>query len=61
MVVKQAVPAENVEALKSSCGSFRKMDANDPSTWNGPQLRDHAMKELNNSGMVEIYNHQALG
>jgi hypothetical protein len=60
VVVKQAVPAENVEGLKKLLWEFQEMDPNDPSTWNGPQLRDHAMKELNNSGMVEIYNHQAL-
>lgn len=60
VVVKQAVPMENVEALKKLLWEFQEMDPNDPTTWNGPQLRDHAMKELNNSGMVEIYNHQAL-
>jgi hypothetical protein len=60
VVVKQAVPVENVEALKKLLWEFQEMDATDPSTWNAPQLRDHAMKELNNSGMVEIYNHQAL-
>ncbi len=60
VVVKQAVPAENVDTLKKLLWDFQEMDASDPSTWNAPQLRDHAMKELNNSGMVEIYNHQAL-
>ncbi len=60
VVVKQAVPAENVEVLKKLLWEFQEMDANDPSTWNAAQLRNHAMKELNNSGMVEIYNHQAL-
>ena len=60
VVVKQAVPAENVEALKQLLWEFQEMDPNDMSTWNAAQLRNHAMKELNNSGMVEIYNHQAL-
>ena len=60
VVVKQAVPAENVEALKKLLWEFQEMDPNDMSTWNAAQLRNHAMKELNNSGMVEIYNHQAL-
>ena len=60
VVVKQAVPAENVETLKKLLWEFQEMDPNDVSTWNAAQLRDHAMKELNNSGMVEIYNHQAL-
>ena len=60
VVVKQAVPPAQVETLKKLLWEFQEMDPNDPSTWNGGQLRDHAMKELNNSGMVEIYNHQAL-
>lgn len=60
VVVKQAVPRANVEALKKLLWEFQEMDPNDTSTWNAGQLRDHAMKELNNSGMVEIYNHQAL-
>jgi len=60
VVVKQAVPAANVETLKKLLWEFQEMDPNDISTWNAPQLRNHAMKELNNSGMVEIYNHQAL-
>ncbi|MGI4826733.1 MAG: phytanoyl-CoA dioxygenase family protein [Janthinobacterium lividum] len=60
VVVKQAVPAENVEKLKKLLWEFQEMDPNDTSTWNAAQLRNHAMKELNNSGMVEIYNHQAL-
>ena len=60
VVVKQAVPAENVEALKKLLWEFQEMDPNDMSTWNAAQLRDHAMKEFTNSGMVEIYSHQAL-
>jgi hypothetical protein len=60
VVIKQAVPAANIEALKKLLWEFQEMDPNDMSTWNSGQLRDHAMKELNNSGMVEIYNHQAL-
>ena len=60
VVVQEAVPAAKVEALKKLLWEFQEMDPNDMSTWNGGQLRDHAMKELNNSGMVEIYNHQVL-
>jgi ectoine hydroxylase-related dioxygenase (phytanoyl-CoA dioxygenase family) len=60
VVVKQAVPSEKVEALKKVLWEFQEMDPNNPETWSGGQLRSHAMKELNNSGMVEIYHHQAL-
>ena len=45
----------------STCsGSFDEKDPDDPSTWYAPQRRDHKMKELNNTGMLEIYNHQYL-
>ena len=60
VVVQQAVPVENIERLKTLLWHFQQMDPNDISTWDAAQLRDHAMKELNNSGMVEIYNHQFL-
>jgi hypothetical protein len=39
---------------------FQEMDPADPVTWYQPQLREHKMKELNNTGMVEVYNHQSL-
>lgn len=60
VIVKGAVPQQNVERLKGLLWEFQGMDPNDPETWTKPQLRDHAMKELNNTGMVEIYNHQYL-
>ena len=60
VIVPNAAPAENVERLKALLWEFQELDAGDPSTWNRPQLRDHQMLELNNSGMVEMYNHQYL-
>ena len=60
VVVKQAVPPENVKRLVDLLWKFQEMNPADPNTWYKGQLRDHAMKELNNSGMVEIYNHQCL-
>ena len=60
VVVPQAVPAENVARLSRLLWEFQEMDPADPTTWNAKQLRDHAMTELNYSGMVEIYNHQYL-
>jgi hypothetical protein len=60
VIVRQAVPPENVKRLVELLWKFQDMNPNDPSTWYKDQLRDHAMKELNNSGMVEIYNHQLL-
>ena len=60
VVIRQAVPAANVERTRNFLWEFQEMDPNDLSTWNAAQLRNHAMKELNNSGMVEVYNHQTL-
>ena len=60
VVVRQAVPSANVERTRNFLWEFQEMDPNDVSTWNAAQLRNHAMKELNNSGMVEVYNHQTL-
>lgn len=60
VIVRDAVPAENVERLKALLWEFEEKDPDDPATWYAPQRRDHKMLELNNSGMVEIYNHQFL-
>lgn len=60
VIVRQAVPRENVERLAELLWAFDEKDPNDPSTWYAPQRRAHKMKELNNTGMLEIYNHQYL-
>ena len=60
VIVRQAVPATNVERLVELLWAFDEKDPDDPSTWYAPQRRDHKMKELNNTGMLEIYNHQYL-
>ena len=52
--------AANVERLVDVLWQFDEKDPGDPSTWDTPQRRDHAMTELNHTGMLEIYNHQAL-
>jgi hypothetical protein len=60
VIVRQAVPNENVQRLVELLWEFDEKDPDDPTTWYAPQRREHKMKELNNSGMVEIYNHQYL-
>ena len=60
VIVRQVVPAANVERLVNLLWEFDEKDPNDPSTWYAPQRREHKMKELNNAGMLEIYNHQYL-
>ena len=60
VIVRQAVPAENVERLVDVLWRFDEKDPDDPATWFVPQRRDHKMTELNHTGMLEIYNHQTL-
>ncbi|MFC5585691.1 phytanoyl-CoA dioxygenase family protein [Nitratireductor kimnyeongensis] len=60
VIVRQAVPRENVERLVELLWEFDEKDPKDPATWYAPQRREHKMKELNNTGMLEIYNHQYL-
>jgi hypothetical protein len=60
VIVRQAVPPANVERLVELLWRFDEKDPCDPSTWYAPQRREHKMKEINNTGMLEIYNHQYL-
>lgn len=60
VIVKNAVPKENVERLAKLLWEFDEKDPDDPSTWYAPERRPHVRAELNNAGMVEIYHHQYL-
>lgn len=60
VIVRQAVPAANVERLVDLLWRFDDKDPDDPSTWYAPQRRAHKMRELDNTGMLELYNHQFL-
>ena len=60
LVLRNIVPRSMCEAVVDMLWEFQEMDPADPSTWYKPQLREHQMKELNNTGMVEVYNHQSL-
>jgi hypothetical protein len=60
VVVKRAVPPEQLERLAALLWEFEEKDPNDPATWYAPPRAEIQMKELTNSGMVELYNHQYL-
>jgi hypothetical protein len=60
VVIRDAVPKEKCDAVADMLWRFLEMDPADPATWYKPQLREHKMKELNNTGMIEVYNHQSL-
>jgi hypothetical protein len=56
VIVPNAAPRENLEAVIDLLWDFQEMDRNDPATWNRQPARRIGMAELNGSGMVEIYN-----
>lgn len=60
IIIPKAVPDENVQAVIDLIWAFEEKDPNDQETWYRPPRKEIRMKELNNSGMVEVYNHQAL-
>ena len=59
-VLRGLVPQAMCEAVIDMLWEFQEMDPADASTWYKPQLREIEMEELNNTGMVEVYNHQSL-
>ena len=60
IVVKNAVPREQALRTAAFLWEFEEKDANDPETWYAPPRAEMQMKELTNTGMVEVYNHQLL-
>jgi ectoine hydroxylase-related dioxygenase (phytanoyl-CoA dioxygenase family) len=60
VVVPNAVPPENLQAVIDLLWEFQEMDRNDPATWYRNPANPMEMVELRGSGMVEVYNHQAL-
>ncbi|HEV7622465.1 MAG TPA: phytanoyl-CoA dioxygenase family protein [Flavisolibacter sp.] len=60
IVIKNAVPKEQVEKLAGFLWEFEEKDPGNPETWYAPPRAEMKMKELTNTGMVEIYNHQYL-
>ena len=60
VILRQAVPPENVKAVVDVIWEFMEMDRDNPETWYRPPERENGMKELNKAGMVELYHHQVL-
>ncbi len=60
IVIKNVVPKEQVERLAGFLWEFEEKDPNNPETWYAPPRAEMQMKELTNTGMVEVYNHQYL-
>jgi len=60
IVIKNAVPKQQVQELANFLWEFEEKDPNNPETWYAPPRAEMKMKELTNTGMVEVYNHQHL-
>ncbi|MDX2032197.1 MAG: phytanoyl-CoA dioxygenase family protein [Blastocatellia bacterium] len=60
VIVPNAVPPENLAAVIRLLWEFQEMNPDDPATWHNNPAHPMEMVELRGSGMVEVYNHQAL-
>ncbi len=60
VIIKNAVPKEQVQATANFLWEFEEKDANDQATWYAPPRAEMQMKELAGTGMVEVYNNQHL-
>jgi Phytanoyl-CoA dioxygenase (PhyH) len=60
VVVKNAVPKEQAQRTAAFLWEFEEKDPDNPETWYAPPRAEMKMKELTNTGMVEVYNHQFL-
>ncbi|MBT28710.1 MAG: phytanoyl-CoA dioxygenase [Thalassobius sp.] len=59
IVVKNAIPAAQAKKLADFLWEYEGKNPEYPETWYKPTL-EIKMAELNNTGMVEIYNHQYM-
>lgn len=60
VIIKSAVPREQALKTAAFLWEFEEKDPSDPATWYTTPRAEMKMKELTNTGMVEVYNHQML-
>ena len=60
IVIKNAVPKEMADRLARFLWEFEEKDPGNSETWYTAPRAEMQMKELANTGMVEVYNHQYL-
>jgi hypothetical protein len=60
IVIPNAVPREQAQRTAEFLWEFEEKDPNDASTWYTAPRAEMQMKELAGTGMVEVYNTQAL-
>ncbi|SDM13800.1 phytanoyl-CoA dioxygenase family protein [Pedobacter antarcticus] len=60
VIIKQAISLEQAKKTATFLWNFEGKDSGNPETWYTAPLSEMKMKELSNTGMVEVYNHQLL-
>lgn len=60
VVIKEAVPREQALRTAAFVWEFEEKDPDNPETWYTEPRAEMKMKELTNTGMVEVYNNQHL-
>ena len=60
VIIKNAVSKEQVKRTADFLWEFEEKNLNDAETWYTAPRAEMQMKELTNTGMVEVYNNQAL-
>ncbi|HSR38265.1 MAG TPA: phytanoyl-CoA dioxygenase family protein, partial [Phnomibacter sp.] len=60
IVIKNAVPRQQAADTAAFLWEFEEKKPADPTTWYTAPRAEMKMKELTNTGMVEVYNHQQL-
>ncbi|HEX4374641.1 MAG TPA: phytanoyl-CoA dioxygenase family protein, partial [Puia sp.] len=60
IVIKNAVSRGKAQATANFLWEFEEKDPADAETWYAPPRAEMQMKELTNTGMVEVYNNQFL-
>ncbi|MQB07218.1 phytanoyl-CoA dioxygenase [Agrobacterium tumefaciens] len=60
IIVREAADAELVLQLVDVLWEFDEKDPSRPDTWLSSDRLPHRMKELNGTGMLEIYHHQLM-
>lgn len=60
IVIKDAISKEQASKTANFLWEFEDKDENDASTWYAPPRAEIEMTELAGTGMIEVYNNQAL-
>ena len=60
IVIKNAISRKQASNTADFLWEFEEKDPNDPKTWYAPPRAEMEMKERAGTGMVEVYNNQAL-